>query len=54
MHSRKYLFKEVELRASNPGRIALEFLVQLIGVREYELIDLAVEFWKKLQRRSIE
>src|SRR5437016_6161810 len=50
----KHLFKKVELRTRHPRRIALEFLVQFIGLREHKLIDFAVKFREEFQGRCIE
>src|SRR6266436_9180951 len=54
MRPRKHLFKKIELRARHPRRIALEFLVQLFGLREHKLIDLTVKLREELQGRRIE
>src|SRR5258708_13493337 len=54
MRSCKHLCKKVELRARHPRRIALEFLVELVGLREHKLIDLAVKLREEFQGRCIE
>jgi hypothetical protein len=54
MISGEHLFQEIELRAGNSRRVSLKFLIQLIGLAEYELVDLAVKLRKELQQWSIE